>query len=186
MKYFTSDWHLNEERIGLNGKPNLFFRNFDSIKEQNQIIIDSVKNLNLTKNDILYHLGDVVYRWDDNLINMMEDLRNSCPAKWVLILGNYDDNINQLSHYFDKITDAEFLKIKDRKYFLHHYPIKCKTQAHCFGVTGHIHGLWKVQKNMVNVGVDAWNFNIVDENTIDFVRTACEKFYDENVFPYSS
>lgn len=33
MKYFTSDWHLGDDRIGINGKPNLFYRPFKSVAE---------------------------------------------------------------------------------------------------------------------------------------------------------
>lgn len=184
MKYFTSDWHINEDRIGLNEKPNLFFRNFKSIDEQNQAIVDGCLNACIKKEDEFFHLGDVVYKWDNEAENILSYLKEVIPCKWTLLLGNYDTNYNKLAEYFERIIEVDLIEIKGRKYYLNHYPIKCKNFKHHFGITGHIHGLWKVQRNMVNVGVDAWNFRFVDENQIDFIRTACEEHYDENVFPF--
>ena len=51
-----------------------------------------------------------------------------------------------------------------------------------FNIVGHIHSLWKVQRNMVNVSTDIWNFSPVSEDKILFIRNAIENFYDENVF----
>ena len=39
-----------------------------------------------------------------------------------------------------------------------------------------------VKRNGLNVGVDCHNFRPIDVETIEFYRTAIEKFYDENVF----
>ena len=50
-------------------------------------------------------------------------------------------------------------------------------------IVGHIHGLWKVQPNTINVGVDAWNYKPLSTDDIKFVTTAMEKHYDNDVFP---
>jgi len=42
MKYFTSDWHLNEKRIF---EFNPFFRPFKSIEEQNETIINNCNEI---------------------------------------------------------------------------------------------------------------------------------------------
>jgi len=187
MRYFTSDWHLNEDRIGVNGKPNLFYRPFPSTYEQRYHILDKFSDI-FHNGDELYHLGDVVYslteetyRLDiyfrDNFFKMYPD------SKLTLIKGNYDDDkIDYLSKIFHEIVEDRTIEIKGREYYLNHYPTKCINKE--FSLTGHIHGLWKVQKNMINVGVDAWHFRPVSEDEIDFCRTACEKHYDKHVFPY--
>jgi hypothetical protein len=36
---------------------------------------------------------------------------------------------------------------------------------------------------MINVGIDAWHFRPLDDKKIQFITTAMEKFYDQNVFP---
>ncbi len=184
MKWFTSDWHLGDDRIGIDNKPNLFYRPFSSIKEQNNKIKNEFINSGFKDGDTLYDLGDVVFNDFAGSWNIMTDVREAFPkSKFVLIVGNYDiDKLSKLNYYYDEIYDEFSLMIKDREYFLNHYPTNCIEKE--FSLTAHIHGLWKVQKNMINVGVDAWHFKPVSEDTIDFCRNAIEKYYDQNVFPY--
>lgn len=196
MKYFTSDWHFGEDRLGITGKPNLFYRPFKSVEQQNQFIYDSFVDSEFKDGDELWHLGDVAFSLNDETRRYLQMLRNKYPnSRFNLIVGNYDeDNLAELRNYFDTIQDQTSLFIGETNYYLNHYPIKCKTAlevdstlpvpCYDFAITGHIHGLWKVQKQMVNVGVDAWHFKPVSETMIDFAMNACKKFYDDNVFPY--
>ena len=184
MIYFSSDWHLGEDRIGINGKPNLFFRPFTSIEQQDNTIIQNFKNSSFKDGDTFYHLGDVIYNM--NSIHYLEELRNLYPNSiFNLVIGNYDeDKLEILSKYFNIVSPEQFIEIEGIKFYLNHYPINCKEEEKGFGITGHIHGLWKVQKNMINVGVDAWHFFPVSEKEILFTVNAIRKFYDNNVFPY--
>lgn len=192
MKWFTSDWHLGEDRIGINGKPNLFYRPFKSINEQNNAIMDNFFNSGFEDGDELWHLGDVLYNIDEHLL--LSPLKVRFPnSKFNLIIGNYDEGkLDILKKYFDTVQNDAMILLENSYVYLNHYPIKCKDLNYeivsgCsidFSLTGHIHGLWKVQKGMVNVGVDAWHFKPVSETEIDFCMNACEKYYDENVFPY--
>jgi calcineurin-like phosphoesterase family protein len=184
-RFFTSDWHLGEDRIGTNGKPNLFYRFFKNVNEQNYTIISELCRSSFKDGDELVHLGDIIYDMTNEVVTDLLVLREkSYPnSKFTLIVGNYDEHkMEFLNKIFDEITEDKNIEIKGREYYLNHYPIKCKDKE--FSLTGHIHGLWKVQKNMINVGVDAWHFKPVSEDEIDFCRTACEKYYDNNVFPY--
>jgi len=184
MKYFTSDLHLGEDRIGINGKPNLFYRPFKSIEEQNFAIIDNLQHLK--EEDELYIIGDVVY--DLGYIGML----NKIPkCKKHLIIGNYDvDIIGDLQEYFHSVQSSDTIKIGNYKVYLNHYPTRCLTNLSSIGgadfaITGHIHGLWKVQKNMINVSTDAWHFKPVSEDEILFCYNAMINYYDKNVFPFS-
>jgi len=47
----------------------------------------------------------------------------------------------------------EILLCNEEEVYIDHYPTNGKSDI--FNVVGHIHGTWKVQRNMVNVGVDA-------------------------------
>ena len=183
-RYFTSDWHLNEDRIGVDGKPNLFYRPFPDIYKQNRTILLNLKDSNFRNGDELIHLGDVEYKLDDQSPWHLSYLKHVFPdSKFTLIKGNYDeDKLEYLSKYFNEIVEDKTIEIKGREYYLNHYPVNCIDKP--FSLCAHIHGLWKVQKNMINVGVDAWHFKPVSEDEIDFCRTACEKYYDKNVFPY--
>ncbi len=173
-KFFTSDWHLNETRI----KPefNPFFRPFKSIDEQNKIIIDKC-NAMVGPDDELIHLGDVSIDLDG--LKLMD--RIICKNR-TLIIGNYDDDkLEELKQYFPKMVRGAYITVGDVKYYLNHYPVNAKDDK--MNIVGHIHGLWKVQPNMINVGVDAWNYEPLDEARIKFVTEAIHKHYDDNVFP---
>ena len=51
-----------------------------------------------------------------------------------------------------------------------------------FNLVGHIHDKWKVQRNMINVGTDAFHFLPVSEQQIEMLYTGIKKHYDKNVF----
>jgi calcineurin-like phosphoesterase family protein len=183
--FFTSDWHLNEQRIF---DFNPFFRPFKSVKEQNETIINNCNAL-LSKGDHLYHLGDV--GMDIEGIEMLDKIK--CKKR-TLVLGNYDtDDIEKmaiLSKHFDYIVSEDNIKINNRPFYLNHYPTNAAKylqgkDERMFGIVGHIHGLWKVQPTMINVGVDAWHFKPISQDTILFQANAIEHYYDENVFPYT-
>jgi len=180
MIYFTSDWHLGETRLGdiTKGEVNVFFRYFKSVHEQDKTIIKMV-NQHVKPNDILYHLGDVLMT--DDSCKWLD--RVKCKNKY-LIIGNYDEErIELLGNYFDFIKESDLIMGEDcvTPFNLVHKP--CDSNPDMFNIVGHIHGLWKVKRNMVNVGVDAWHFKPVSMKEIMFVKNAVDKgFYDENVF----
>lgn len=181
MIWFTADWHLNETRIFDNFNP--FFRPFDSIKEQNERIINEINRF-VGKNDQLIHLGDVCM--DLEAVQLLDRIK--CKNR-TLILGNYDvdDSEKQalLSEKFDVVKEEDYFKLSNGEIvYLNHYP--SKAQDGYFNIVGHIHGLWKVQPNIVNVGVDAWHFRPVSEKQIFFIKNAIQNHYDENVFPLNS
>ena len=197
MKYFTADTHWGENRIGIDGRPNLFYRPFLNVRHQDQAILDGFIFSDFVDGDELWHLGDVLY--DVNSEWYLEQLRGKYPnSKFNLVVGNYDeDKLDLLGNYFDNMYESYTMTdlVQGSAVYLNHYPTKCLPQIGYelspnykidFAITGHIHGLWKVQPNMVNVGVDAWHFKPVSETEIDFCMNACKKFYDKNVFPYSS
>ena len=196
MNYYTSDWHLGDPRLGIDGKPNLFYRPFKSILEQNNAIMDGFFNSDFKDGDTLWHLGDVLYNEEENLL--LSPLKARYPnSKFKLIIGNYDeDKVKLLSKYFDEMYDSytEVELIQGSAVYLNHYPANCTKHLGYeispgykidLAITGHIHGLWKVQSSMINVGVDAWHFKPVSETEILFCWNAMQKFYDENVFPYT-
>lgn len=192
MIYYTSDWHLGDDRLGTQGKPNLFYRPFTSVEESNRTIMDSLYK-EFKDGDILWHLGDVIVGDIKASEAHLEQMRSMYPnSQFNLILGNYDtDKTNLLSRYFDSIhEDYNLVSFSDNlMIYLNHYPSKCKVKLeedpdYTFAITGHIHSLWKVQRRMINVGVDAWHFKPVSHSQIMFCWNAMQNHYDENVFPY--
>jgi len=180
MIYFTSDWHLGETRLGDIRKEefNPFFRSFNTVEEQDSFIIQKVNEF-VQKADFLYHLGDVAMNAES--LEWLDCVR--CKNR-VLVAGNYDEpHLDLLSKYF--MTVQHGMRITDDDSQTVFNLTHCPTDAveDMFNIVGHIHSLWKVKRNMVNVGVDAWHFKPVSLKEILFVKNAIEKgFYDENVF----
>jgi len=177
MKYFLADTHFSDDRL------DLFFRNllFDSADEVDKHIIKQWNN-KIKPNDTVYHLGDVALS-EEGLKKV-----NKLNGKKILIKGNYDVkktaefdiNDDKLLEYFDDVFDDAYVKIGNETVYLNHYPTKGKDNL--FNIVGHIHSLWKVQRNMINVGLDAWLFQPVSEDIIKFTMNGIRKHYDDNVF----
>ena len=187
MNFYTSDWHIGDDRIGINGKPNLFYRPFDSLEEQHEAIFAGLKKC-MKNGDTLYHLGDVMV--DDSFEPFLAKIRDYfSKSTFYLIAGNYDeDKTELLSRYFEIFSEHEGVTEQEVRFYMNHYPVKCleflSSNPHIpFALTGHIHGLWKVQPQLINVGVDAWHFRPVSEDQICFCWNAIHKVYDQHVFP---
>lgn len=168
-RWFISDMHFSDKRF------DVFYRPFKTLEEQHETIIKNWNSL-IASEDEVYILGDVSI--DDEGLNFMDQLN----GYKILIKGNYDEPRNQelLKTKFNEIYENLVIDINEKPVHLVHYPNQGK--AHLFNIVGHIHGLWKVQRNMINVGVDAWNYLPVSEEQIKFCMNAIEKFYDDNVF----
>lgn len=192
MIYFTSDWHLGEKRLGINGTPNLFYRPFKSTEENDFTIVNNFLNSGFENGDTLYFLGDLFYEITEYNLHLFRKIKNTFPnSEFTLILGNYDtkDKIHILVELFgDKIITDKELNFYSQRFYLNHYPVNCiefiNENSGYFGITAHIHSLWKVQRNMINVGVDAWHFKPVSQDELLFCYEAIKNHYDSNVFPY--
>ena len=177
-KFFISDTHFGDERLNLYGRDRLF----KSAEEVDNTIIDNWNKI-VTDDDLIIHLGDVALT-EEGFHKL-----GRCNGKKILVIGNYDDN-NQtakfnvtdelLKKYFFKVITNGFITIGDEKVYLTHKPTDGKDDY--FNLVGHIHGTWKVQRNMLNLGVDAWNYIPVSEETVSFQINGIRNHYDENVF----
>jgi len=192
--WFTSDLHLGDDRIGTKDiSTNLFFRPFETVDEQNKTIINNINKL-VDKDDYLYILGDVCYSKES--VYLLEQI--NCKNLY-LTVGNYDeDKIDLLAPYFISINNDYSNKFVNNSEFsdelleiiMCHYPTRAllylgNNFENKLALTGHIHGLWKVQRNMINVSTDAWHFRPVSLEQILFCRNAMLNYYDKNVFPYN-
>ena len=178
MIYFLSDAHLGDDRFELLLRP---------FKDRDQYLNTIKNNWNSTvkPTDTVFILGDVCYTNNPELLPFYDTLN----GKKHLILGNHDDqDISVYKKYFDIVQDSYIIettqkdgeKTSDIKLFLNHYPSKGKVDY--FNLCGHIHGSWRVQKNMINVSVDCWGFRPVSLEKILFLKKAIENFYDDDVW----
>lgn len=103
-----------------------------------------------------------------------------------LILGNHDEKfgVKKLEPFFESIQHTMEMVIQDgnKKLDVHlvHYPSKGVSNK--FNLVGHIHGAWRVQKNMINVGVDVWHYKPISEKEILSFFTAICDHYDNDVW----
>lgn len=188
--YFTSDWHLGDRRLGTNGLPNVFYRPFENEEQQNVSIITNLFK-EFSDGDTLWHLGDVLVEKTSSAVAQLEELKRRFPSsEFNLVVGNYDDDkIDFLKNYFHNIYQGKALRLvtaegEEIDTYLNHYPRKCKPKRQVYDLclTGHIHGLWKIQEKIINVGVDTWHFKPISLDTILFCYNAMNSHYDENVF----
>jgi len=174
MIYFISDIHFGETE----DRHKLFYRNrsFPTVKDFDETIIKNWNSI-ITKKDIVYIIGDFAYS--------EEGLKNAKQLNGtkILIKGNYDDQFpdEMLLKYFNWVLkDLVYTTSNGIDLYLNHYPINGKKGM--LNLTGHIHSLWKVQRNMINVSVECWDYKPVSMDDILFTKNAMEKFYDQNVF----
>lgn len=171
--FFTSDTHFSSERaMKLSRRP------FASTKQMDAELILNWNNT-VASDDIVYHLGDF-----GNL-----DIRPYLHGTIHLILGNYETDIIKENPTFQKNLEKCFasvsvhttLTLKDNiPVYLTHKPSECKDDM--FNLFGHIHGLRKISKNGLNVGVDANHFAPVIEDDVLFFKDAILNHYDNEVF----
>lgn len=177
MRYFTSDLHFDDDRLSLFGRDLAF-------KTKEEVDDTIIRNWNsvVTDEDVVFVLGDVALT-----MKGLEKIAR-CKGSKILIKGNYDEtstakfavNDDILRNFFDVVTTDGYTNIGDTECYMNHYPTKGKNEA--FNLTGHIHGLWKVQRNSMNVGADANHFTPVSEQQVAFTINGIKNHYDQNVF----
>jgi calcineurin-like phosphoesterase family protein len=173
MRYFTADLHLTDERVKkICHRP-------DNVDD---IIIDNI-NKTLKDGDTLYIIGDL-FAVDDkptgfgNGTAMLDDsfdipqrvkvfskIRRG--IKKVLVLGNHDDE--SFIRYFNTTFNFDLIvpflpsKIGERDVFLAHDPSFAVIVPDRPLICGHVHGLFRICRNAINVGVDQWGYMPVSE-----------------------
>lgn len=169
-RFFSSDSHYGDDRF------NLFYRPFKTVQEQEDYLVEKWNSVVGPKDEV-FHLGD--FATTDKGLDVVHRLN----GKIHLVMGNYDDPRPKakLNKLFASVVEKADLKLKNGEaVHLNHYPANAVSDK--FNICGHIHGLWKVQRNSINVGCDAWNFLPVSEDELIFCMNAIRNHYDEHVF----
>lgn len=156
-KFFVADEHYDHENIIKGcGRPykNTQEMNKDEIERHNSVV---------TKEDEVYHLGDI---WWGNTENWRRFAKifNQLNGKHHLILGNHD-NLKPFAY-----VEIGFLSVhtslKMGSVHLIHDPSASCIDRNNLWLCGHVHDLFVKQKNVINVGVDVWDFTPVSMNQI--------------------
>lgn len=139
--FFTSDTHFSHENI-----IRYCARPFASVEEMNREMT-ARWNAVVGPRDTVYHLGDFSLGKD----SPTKFLRKLNGGKKILVRGNHDKNAARMLAYgFDEVHE----KTEWNGWLLQHHPIATNKRLLC----GHIHEKWTRIGDVVNVGVDVWDF----------------------------
>jgi len=173
-RWITADWHLGEDRFDLMGRP------FRTIDEMIDTLTANHNNL-VYPDDEVFVVGDVCYQKRPEYLCRVADFH----GKKTLIRGNHDRVISdeEFLKYFDRVIPEGSgidMDIEGIPCYLTHYPTTSKQER--FNLVGHVHGAYKYQLNMLNVGVDVHHFRPVNLKTIPFHFKAICEYYDQDVW----
>lgn len=170
--WLTADWHLGETRLELLGRPFETPRQMLNhlVKEHNKVI---------RPDDDVIVVGDAVVT-----AKSLKDIAKFNGRK-TLIRGNHDRGYSDeiLLQYFERIIpEGEGIEITYDciPLYITHYPTRGRKEK--FNIVGHTHSAWKVQKNMLNVGIDVHHNRPVPLSKIPFFYKAICGFYDLDVW----
>lgn len=175
--FVTADWHLGETRMEIMQRP----------YTTPHLMLDDIKakhNDLVKPDDKVLVVGDVISNHANNPYAWLEEVSALNGIK-TLIRGNHDKMFTnkELSKYFDEIVPESggiSFAVGDIDCYATHYPTRGRKDR--FNLVGHIHGAWKYQLNMLNVGCDVHHFMPLPIFKIPFFFTAIKNFYDDDVW----
>lgn len=151
MIWFTSDLHFDHANI-----IKYCNRPFRDVHQMNYELVHRW-NERVQPDDTVYLLGDFAL----TSRTRMAELRAALQGQVILIRGNHDRGPNALRECgFDRVESALFTCVDGVNLYLRHVPDDSEdwrpiVTAH---LCGHVHEKWKRRGNIINVGVDQWDF----------------------------
>ena len=173
--WWSSDLHINHKNIckATSTWPEGGQRDFNSIEEMNNTIIDNINNC-VMPDDIFFILGDLTFGHPYNLY----DLRNKINCKNIyVILGNHDRNLRDNKpikteskgliypqSLFTEVVNHKEIYVDEQKIVMNHFAFKVWNQSHhgSWNLYGHSHGSLSSKGKQLDVGIDN-AFNIFGE-----------------------
>ena len=149
----TTHWRVDDEN-GNKIIPLSSVRDFDTVEEMNETMVNNINDC-VSRNDILFHLGD----WSFGGIEKVSEFREKINCNTIhLLLGNHDDyienNKNNVRRLFTTVNEYIELKIGKNKgsknFILFHYPISSWNHLRRNGFMLHGHDHLKGDKRFGN------------------------------------
>ena len=180
MKYFfTSDYHLGHANIIKYCR-----RPFENVDEMNTTIINN-HNARVSKEDLVFFLGDFCFKnspggkQGEGMIHKSSHYVDKLNGKLIFIKGNHDRN-NSVKTIIEKCV----INYGGRRVNLVHNPEHADVKYE-LNFVGHVHQNWECKRiklgmdftDMINVGVDVWNFKPV---TFDELMKRYKRWAKEN------
>ncbi len=162
MIYLTADWHLGHAGIIQSCK-----RPFEDCAQMQFAILDCYKEAVKPNDDVVF-VGDIF--WDTKL-PYMKSVLDSLPGDKHLVKGNHDNAtvtkyIKAGFKTVEKVSTV--LNWQLNNYHIYHDPAFSQINRKDRYICAHIHDLFLLQKNVINVGVDVWNWYPVPITLIDW------------------
>lgn len=158
MKWFTADLHLGHKNI-----IKYCERPFKNSHQMDKEIIHRI-NEKVAPEDELYIIGDFTL-YGSSASEKVKQYLNKINGHKILILGNHD----QLKPftYIDVGFESVHTSLEVEDYVLVHDPAIANVDLSKKWLVGHVHNLFKKIGNVLNVGVDVWDFYPVSLNEIN-------------------
>jgi calcineurin-like phosphoesterase family protein len=161
MIYFSSDFHYGHENIAGPSCSNWStgYRDFNSVAEMNQAIIDSLKVLR--PGDELFYLGDWSFGSENNVEGLTRYFKRG--VKLHLIYGNHDKAIErstELQKCFDSVQYIWKGNFRGSSFYLHHFAQRVWDKSHhgTIHLYGHSHGTIPDYGLSMDVGFDTCKY----------------------------
>jgi calcineurin-like phosphoesterase family protein len=111
--------------------------------------------------DTLYIIGDVYWK---NSVNELRNIMENYNGNKILVLGNHDRlrPFDYLEAGFSQIATCLWVE----RFLLVHDPAAAAMYPDTPVICGHVHGLFKKVSNVLNVGVNVWDFKPVSMDQV--------------------
>ena len=150
MKWFTADWHLNHENI-----IDYCNRPFKRLHRMHSTLISNYNKV-VADDDDVYFLGDLTIMGPSHKASLENFIRSIPKGRKHLIMGNHDKfspdayvDIGFLSIHYPFLQVEEFCCVHD--------PAICQLPDVKW-ICGHVHNLFKMYKNIVNVCAERFEY----------------------------
>ena len=150
--WFTADQHFSHPRI-----IEYCNRPFRTVDEMDKRLIENY-NTKVADEDDVYFIGDLTMKGPENK-GYVERLVSKLRGRKYFVVGNHDRL--RVWDYIDMgfITAASRIDWPHENVTLHHDPaIQHTLPKDRYLYCGHVHGLFKICKRVINVGVDVWDY----------------------------
>lgn len=161
MNFYTADHHFGHKNIIKHAQ-----RPFKDIREHDDTIIKKYKE-RVTNEDIVFFIGDFAMASGSHNTSYYEAILNKLPGTKHLILGNHDE-LKPFTYVKIGFTSVH-TSLEYNGFILNHDPAVSIILPNRTWLCGHVHTLFKQCKNVINVGVDQWDFYPVSEKEINEV-----------------
>lgn len=168
--WLTSDTHFGHGKIVELGN-----RPFPSVEHMDAEMMGRW-NERVRPDDEVFHLGDFALA----PAKRVKEIREKLNGRIYLIVGNHDSRKAAREAGFDMVVEGPLTYCPFRygpRYFMSHVPhpldvndrdnrgvaAPAKTDLH---FCGHVHYRWKRIRNVINVGVDQWDYAPVSLNEL--------------------